>query len=229
MKRQPIRCPEDLYQFTPGHPVETIANLDRIPIRDNGEHVVDLRVSCPDLIIRPLSGHKQSLHAREGVVRRLNQAQAFLEVLAPGHRIIVVDAWRPLARQARWHNLANFVFRIRHPLWSSAMIREAANKYVAAPDALTPPPHSTGGAIDLRLGNKAGRALRMGPRIPAACHTAYPKLSPIQLHRRRVLCSVLEEAGFSNYEEEWWHWSYGDSGWALRTNQPHALYGMWEK
>lgn len=27
------------------------------------------------------------------------------------------------------------------------------------------------------------------------------------------------------YEEEWWHWSFGDSGWALRTGAAHAVYG----
>lgn len=229
MKRQPMRCPDDLYSPTPGHPPETIANLDQIPIQENQEPMVDLRVACPGLVIRPLSAQNTTLHARASVAQRLNTAQAFLQQQAPGHRIIVVDAWRTMAQQARWHRIAKRIYRFRHPLWPSQMIREAANKYVAAPDAVAPPPHSTGGAIDVRLCNARGQTLEMGPRRPAACRTAYAELSSVHLGNRRLLCSALEEAGFSNYEEEWWHWSYGDSGWALRTNQAGALYGNWQK
>ena len=30
--------------------------------------------------------------------------------------------------------------------------------------------------------------------------------------------------GFTNYEEEWWHFDYGDPSWARLTGQP-ACYG----
>jgi len=224
-----MRCPDDLYDPTPGHPPETIANLDQIPIRENQVSMVDLRVSCPDVVIRPLSTQNTTLYARASVAQRLNTAQAFLQQQAPGYRLAVVDAWRAPGQQARWHRIAKRIYRFRHPLWSAEMIREAANKYVAAPDAVAPPPHSTGGAIDVRLCNARGQTVCMGPRRPAACRTAYTKLSEAHLYNRRLLCAALEEAGFSNYEEEWWHWSYGDSGWALRTNQPSAFYGNWRK
>jgi D-alanyl-D-alanine dipeptidase len=229
MKRQPVRCPDDLYSLTPRHPAETIANLDRIPIRENQEPMIDLRVACPQLVIRPLSAATKTLHARVSVADRLNKAQAFLQQQAPGYQLVVVDAWRTTAQQARCHRFAKRIYRFRYPFWPAEMIREAANKYVAAPDAIAPPPHSTGGAIDVRLANSDGQTLCMGPRRPAACRTAYARLSAAHRHNRRLLCAALEEAGFSNYEEEWWHWSYGDSGWALRTNQPCALYGKWQK
>ncbi len=229
MKRQAIRCPEDLYSFTPAHPAETIANLDKIAIQENNEPLVDLRPACPGIVVQPLSSGKQTLHARESVAQRLNRAQAFLHEQAPGHQIVVVDAWRSLSQQTFGHNLAKGCFRIIHPFWSAGMVREIANKYVAAPDCLAPPPHSTGGAIDVRLRGAHGKTLCMGPPTPAACRTAYEKLSATQWHNRHLLCSALESAGFSNYEEEWWHWSYGDSGWALRTNQPYACYGRCDK
>jgi D-alanyl-D-alanine dipeptidase len=224
MKRKRIRCADELYSPTPGHPVETIANLDRIAIRENHEPLADLRLVCPGILVRPLSSGKKTLHARVSVAQRLNTAQTFLQEHAPGHRIMVVDAWRSMSQQVFWHNLAKTVFRLRHPLWSVEMIRELANKYVAAPDSVAPPPHSTGGAIDVRLCDAGGKTVSMGPRRPAACRTAYAGLSAAQRKNRHLLCCALESAGFSNYEEEWWHWSYGDSGWALRTNQPFACY-----
>ena len=36
----------------------------------------------------------------------------------------------------------------------------------------------------------------------------------------------MTEAGFSNCYDEWWHWSYGDAGWARRLCLPHAIYGL---
>lgn len=229
MKRQNIRCADDLYSFTPAHPVETIANLDKIAIQENNEPLVDLRLVCPGIIVQPLSARKQTLHARVSIAHRLNMAQTFLQEKAPGHQIVVVDAWRSLSQQTFGHNLAKGFFRLIHPFWPASMVREIANKYVAAPDGLAPPPHSTGGAIDVRLRDAQGQTLCMGPRTPAACRTAYEELSPAQHQNRHLLCSALESAGFSNYEEEWWHWSYGDSGWALRTNQPYACYGRCDK
>lgn len=42
---------------------------------------------------------------------------------------------------------------------------------------------------------------------------------------RRVLFSVMTQAGFANYPDEWWHWSYGDQEWAQITKQSAAMYG----
>jgi D-alanyl-D-alanine dipeptidase len=36
----------------------------------------------------------------------------------------------------------------------------------------------------------------------------------------------MAEAGFSNCYDEWWHWSYGDAGWAVRLGHPQAIYGL---
>jgi len=34
----------------------------------------------------------------------------------------------------------------------------------------------------------------------------------------------LDLTGLTNYLGEWWHWSYGDSGWALRVGAKKAVY-----
>jgi len=34
----------------------------------------------------------------------------------------------------------------------------------------------------------------------------------------------LDLTGLTNYLGEWWHWSYGASGWALRVGAKTALY-----
>jgi len=42
---------------------------------------------------------------------------------------------------------------------------------------------------------------------------------------RRLLIDTLAATGLTNYAGEWWHWSYGDQGWALRTGAEAAIYG----
>ena len=42
---------------------------------------------------------------------------------------------------------------------------------------------------------------------------------------REILFKAMKKAGFSNYSKEWWHWSYGDRGWAMRENKKFAIYG----
>ena len=36
---------------------------------------------------------------------------------------------------------------------------------------------------------------------------------------------ALVSAGLTNYPSEYWHWSYGDQGWAYRGGLPNAIYG----
>ena len=110
MNRKRIRHPEDLFSPTPSHPPETIANLDKVPIEENHEPLVNLE-QCGEVLIRPLQSRRRTLQARASVAKRLNLAQAFLQQQSPGHRIMVVDAYRPLSLQRRWHTLAKLVFR----------------------------------------------------------------------------------------------------------------------
>ncbi len=35
-------------------------------------------------------------------------------------------------------------------------------------------------------------------------------------------------AGFSNCRDEWWHYSYGDAGWAVRLQEESCFYGLAE-
>lgn len=159
------------------------------------------------------------MRLREGALERLYEAAA-----RAAHQEVALylfDAYRHPARQRLTHAIGRGIVRTIHPTWPRALVRELANKYVAAPDAIAPPPHTTGGAIDVRLTTLQGRALSMGFRA----RTDHPQIAPEARTNRTRLRDLLESVGFSNYEEEWWHWSYGDSGWALRTGMPHAFYG----
>jgi D-alanyl-D-alanine dipeptidase len=43
---------------------------------------------------------------------------------------------------------------------------------------------------------------------------------------RDLLVNAMLGAGFSNCRDEWWHYSYGDAGWAVRANRDRCFYGL---
>ena len=107
-------------------------------------------------------------------------------------------------------------------------MRRTVNQYSAPMDTRVPPPHTTGGAVDLLLADADGTLLdHCAPYDPYDPHCyAFdaPGLSPEAREVRETLKSALNAAGLTNYPSEYWHWSYGDQGWAYRGGHPHALY-----
>jgi len=55
--------------------------------------------------------------------------------------------------------------------------------------------------------------------------TNFPGISKEARLNRRILITAMSKAGFTNYLGEWWHWSYGDSAWAVRIGRGTAIYG----
>src|SRR5207302_3894957 len=94
---------------------------------------------------------------RRSVAQMLAVAQ---RRLPPGIRLELLEGYRPLRIQRRLFAAAYRHLRARHPRWTPAQLREAANVLVADPTG-APPPHSTGGAIDVVLVDAEGQRLDM--------------------------------------------------------------------
>lgn len=79
--------------------------------------------------------------------------------------------------------------------------------------------HLTGGAVDLTLSPVDGD-------VPAAlpCCRCDP-VAPAVPATVRLLTDALAASGLVNDVSRWWHWSYGDSSWAVATGAAHARYG----
>ena len=108
-------------------------------------------------------------------------------------------------------------------------------------DPATPPPHSTGAAVDLSLADAAGQPLAMGSPIDAIGAVSEPnhfaevaaassdsaeRLEALEWHRRRqLLAAAMQQAGFEQHPNEWWHFSWGDQLWAWRSGIAQAHYG----
>jgi zinc D-Ala-D-Ala dipeptidase len=206
----------------PGSPREPgITRLCRVPTRECGEPLVDLREACPQLVIKAVP-----TFIRVSIADMLNHAQA---LLPPDRRIRVSAALRTLEQQSRgyWGHYRSLAEK--HPEWPHSILRREANKFWHPPDMKAIPGHCTGGAVDVTLLDATGEPLDMTSADPEGANTqaTYSRyLNPVARANRDLLLRVMMAAGFSNCYDEWWHWSYGDAGWACRLGHSDAIYGL---
>ncbi len=150
---------------------------------------------------------------RSGIAERLARVA---EGLPDGFGLAVLDAWRPLELQAEIYDAA----------YADPSLPEG---FVSRPsaDPTTPPPHLTGGCLDVTL-TWQGRPLALGSAFDdftdEARAAAYED-SPGRVRQlRRLLYWAMQTEGFVVIDCEWWHFELGTRRWAALTgNTP--LYG----
>lgn len=116
---------------------------------------------------------------------------------------------------------------------------EVVEQYLALPPEseesfrALPPPHSTGGAIDLTLCDTSGRPLDLGAEFDqfdeAAWLTYFEDAAGPRTRRyrdlRRILFWTMLGAGFSPYTWEYWHYELHTMVAAAYYRRPTAEYG----
>ncbi len=206
--------------------LEPISALDRVPIHDNGEDLVNVEDIVPGVKVK-----QPPTFVRKTVGEMLAKAAA---MLPEGHHFFIRTGCRSLEFQERMYKKYYGELAEKYPDWQRSQLRREINKYLAPPDAKHPPGHTTGGAVDLTIIGPHGGELDMNSTVkPLDNHFrtfgTYSKLiTPRAAKNRQMLVDVMLAAGFSNFSNEWWHYSYGDSGWAVRANAPEAFYGASE-
>ena len=189
---------------------------------------------------------------RQEVIDRLLDSQEALQEQQPDWRLAIFDGWRPLAVQAFMveHTVLELCRKRGVDPAETSSAREAVTAEVGRfwaspdPDPATPPPHSTGAAVDLTIVDHRGLPLDMGSAIDAIGAVSYPDhfeavaqeaAEPAQRtwargchRRRRLLRQVLQQAGFAQHPNEWWHFSWGDQLWAWSRGEAQACYGRVE-
>ncbi|HOJ22442.1 MAG TPA: M15 family metallopeptidase [Armatimonadota bacterium] len=202
---------------------EPISALNRVPLRECGEPLVDIRRYCPGVRI----SRKAIPFLREQVAEMLRAAQA---ALPAGYRLWVRTALRTLEMQREMYDRNFERIRQEHPTWSYATLRRATNRFFAPVDQKAPPGHCTGAAVDVYLLTPSGHLADL--RSPFTGWEGAPTwiegLRPSAQRNRGILLDAMLGAGFSNCRDEFWHFSYGDAAWAVRTGQDHCIYGLVE-
>lgn len=178
---------------------------------------------------------KSPYYLRQGVIEALLKASTELARLKPDWKIKIFDAYRPIAVQKFMVDYTfNSVCQQRgfNPQNLSDLakneIYEQVYKLWAIPseNPLTPPPHSTGSAIDITLVNEQGITVDMGGEIDELSERSHPhyyaqaqtELEKQYHQHRELLLRVMLSAGFQRHQGEWWHFSLGDQMWAWLSN-----------
>lgn len=227
----------------------------QIPIKDCGEPLMPIPLDSfsielphPYVKLGAEYGDKSPYCLRQGVVQALLEAQFLIEKRHPHWKIRIYDAYRPVGVQ---QYMVNYTFNslvksleLQEEQLSAQQRQDLWNRVYrlwAAPslDKNMPPPHSTGGAVDVTIINEQGTMLDMGGDIDELSERSHPDYylsdqdgDNQQYHfNRQLLNRVMTNAGFCRHPGEWWHFSLGDQMWAWQHNQnnPHgraiARYG----
>lgn len=184
--------------------------------------------------IRP-EGATEEILLRTSVVEKLLRIEK--QLLPLGLRFIIQDGYRPISVQ-------NFVYnhsvpkelKNGNPNLSDEEISKLVKQFAASANGdvqISPPPHLTGGAVDLNLvyidnHKQVDMAKKLG-----SFNTLYPdalegmNTEGIEQARRfrRLLYWMLFYENMVTNPTEWWHASYGDQMWAWIKARQHAIFG----
>lgn len=161
-----------------------------IPIEDLGEILTTIPLHQFS-VISPhpyqqagASYHRYSpYYLRQGVIDRLLLAQEYLQTQKPGWQLAIFDGYRPVAVQ---QFMVDFTFGelVKTKGWQQESLTpdqkehlwELVHQIWAVPnyDPSTPPPHSTGGAVDLALADATGLIVDFGSPIDEISPRSHP-------------------------------------------------------
>lgn len=156
---------------------------------------------------------KPGTFLKSGTALRLYKAA---ESLPDGFGLAVFDAWRPLSLQRELYELY-------------VVTMGFSDDDISPPDSnpSTPPPHLTGGAVDLTL-SWMGSPLALGTGFDdfslASSALSFEHTPGLVRDLRRLLFKVMSDAGFVGLQSEWWHFEYGTPRWSGVCKKP-PLYG----
>jgi len=206
---------------TKGTP-EPIRLLNRVKERENGEPLVSILEVAPKVkILRP----QVIPYVRETIAKMCQEAA---ERLPENMYLGLVEGWRPLERQQRIYDHFWQCALEAFPDRSFSSLRRTVCRYIAPTDQKAPPGHCTGAAVDVHLVNDQNEPYDVSSPLTGfgAAATYALGLSETALKNRSILVETMLSVGFSNCRDEWWHYSWGDAGWAVRTNQDSCPYGL---
>ena len=142
-----------------------------------------------------------------------------VDQLPDGFGLAIFDAWRPLALQRELYQAT-----LDDPAIPGWLVAEPSD------DPALPPPHLSGGAIDLTL-TVGSQPVELGTLFDDATERAFAgaleKEPGPERDGRRLLYWAMRGAGFVVYADEWWHFELGTGRWAAITGR-EARFGAIE-
>jgi len=201
---------------------EPIRALNLIRELENGEPLLDIREVAPSVRM-----------FRDSVIPYVRQTVAEMcekaaQQLPSGIYLGLVEGWRPIERQQRIYDFMWESAVEAFPNRDHAALRRTVCRWVATTDQKAPPGHCTGAAVDVHLIDENNEAIDVNSPFSRfqAAPTYVHGLSEDAHRNRMILVETMLSVGFSNCRDEWWHYSWGDAGWAVRIGERECVYGL---
>lgn len=199
-----------------------------VEIRDDGSALVSLQESGFDLMFEPSMMDGYAYRVREAVHGKVGR---IAQCLAEQDKVLIIrSAWRSFAHQRRLWERKIAVMQQEHPARSAAEVRQIVSHFIAPPSKSM---HATGGAVDALIGDaRSGRVMDFGNNegltlaLDETCYPDHPDISPEARRNRQLLIGLFAEEGFVGDLLEYWHFDYGNAGWAARNGMAYARYGV---
>ena len=177
----------------------TAQMLDSLGYVNVAEQDSSIRVSlmyalADNFMGRVLYDDLREAYLHKDAIAPLLKAQRILQARHPDYRLIIFDAARPM--------------HIQQQMWNMVKGTRQQN-YVSNP-AHGGGLHNYGLAVDVSIVNAQGDTIPMGTKVDhlgREAHTDYTAIPAEALQNRRLLISVMREAGFRSLPSEWWHFN----------------------
>ncbi len=198
------------------------------PIYDNGSPLVSLKKLQLNLIYEPSLMKDYQYLVRVELVEKIKKISESLS--QQGKTLVIRSAWRSfIHQQLVWEKNISMMKR-KFPKKSIKEIHRITSYFVAQPNKST---HTTGGAIDALIqDNKTKKILDFGTnkgleiKLSKKCYPHHPQISEEAKENRKLLITLFEQEDFVCDIKEYWHFDYGNIGWAIEKRKDHAFYGV---
>lgn len=207
-------------------------NLISIPVKDSREVLVPLDGALVPFQYRsPLTDMQEILGntvmVRTTVKAMLEAVQRDIQTSNPQVSLLVTYGYRSIEIQTKYF-IKELAAIAKEEFFSDPLaLYEKVHTRIAVP---TVAGHPTGGAVDVILVDASLRDIDFGsdlydlsdPRISFFAD----QISSSAKANRHLLRKSMMKIGFAPFDEEWWHFSYGDREWSYYYTKPFALYNQ---
>ena len=202
--------------------------LQNIEISEDHSPLISLKDSGFNLIYEPSVQENYQYLVREAVHEKIGRISKKLE--KQDKLLIIRSVWRSIAHQRLlWEEKVDFMQKA-HPDLELEEIKENVSYFIAPP---TKSLHATGGAVDalifdvknnyvMDFGTNDGLNIDLNDK----CYPYHPFISSRAKRNRELLINLFEEEDFVVDLKEYWHFDYGNSGWAIEKGKDHSIYGV---
>lgn len=201
--------------------------LPTISIKEDHSPLMSLNESGFNLIFESSIKKDHKFMVREAVFDKIGRISKRLD--NEDKTLIIRSAWRSFEHQRLLWEERVVSLQKEYPGKQIEEIEELVSYFIAPPRESL---HSTGGAVDaliydlkndcvMRFGTNDGLVIDLNDK----CYPYHPYISPEAKRNRKLLIGLFEEEDFTVDIKEYWHFDYGNVGWAIEKGREHAIYG----